>query len=317
MERSPTPLWQPSRSDGEKSLLTGYLRWLETSRGLPFESYPELWAWSVDDLERVLAVDLGLLRGAGASRPSACSAGARCRARSGSRAPSSRYAEHLFRGKRDDAVAIVHASELRPLGGADLGRAARADRARSRPACARSASGRGDRVVAYLPNIPETVAAFLACASIGAIWSCCSPDFGAAQRRRPLRADRAEGAARRRRLPLRRQGLRPARRRRRARSAELPTLEHTFVLCPISPTGRLDGALPGRAARRPGGALEFAQLPFDHPLWVLYSSGHDRPAEGDRPRAGRHPARAPEEARTCTSTRGPATGSSGSRRRAG
>ena len=53
----------------------------------------------------------------------------------------------------------------------DLGRAARADARGSRPACARWACERGDRVVAYMPNIPETAAAFLACASLGAVWS--------------------------------------------------------------------------------------------------------------------------------------------------
>ena len=127
------------------------------------------------------------------------------------------YAEHIFRGKADDEVAIVYASELRELVelrwgelreqvAAVAGGPARARRRRaataSSPTC---------------PNIPETVIAFLATASLGAIWSSCSPDFGPAQRRRPLRADRAEGAVLRRRLPLRRQGLRPARDDRRDR----------------------------------------------------------------------------------------------------
>ena len=75
-----------------------------------------------------------------------------------------------------------------------------------------SGVGEGDRVAAYMPNIPETVAALFACASIGAVWSSAAPEFGVAERGRSLRADRAEGAAGDRRLPLRRQGLRPARR---------------------------------------------------------------------------------------------------------
>ena len=88
------------------------------------------------------------------------------------------YAEHLFRGKDPDAVAIVHASELRELGEVTWGEL--------REQTARIAAGlralgveRGDRVAAYMPNIPETIAAFLATASIGAVWSSCSPDFGA------------------------------------------------------------------------------------------------------------------------------------------
>ncbi len=89
------------------------------------------------------------------------------------------YAEHVFRGKVDEDVAIVHASELRPLGALDAGASCARRPPRSRPGCGPRASVPGDRVVAYLPNIPETVAAFLACASIGAIWSSAAPEFGA------------------------------------------------------------------------------------------------------------------------------------------
>ena len=88
------------------------------------------------------------------------------------------YAQHIFRGKRDTDVAVLHASELRQLGELRWGEL--------REQVASVAAGlrelgveRGDRVVAYLPNIPETLVAFLATASIGAIWSSCSPDFGA------------------------------------------------------------------------------------------------------------------------------------------
>ncbi len=89
------------------------------------------------------------------------------------------YAEHIFRGKADDEVAVVHASELRELGELRWGEL--------REQVAAVAEGlralgvdRGDRVVAYLPNGPEALIAFLASASLGAIWSSCSPDFGPA-----------------------------------------------------------------------------------------------------------------------------------------
>ena len=88
------------------------------------------------------------------------------------------YAEHVFRGKQDSAIALQHASELRELDFMTWGEL--------RDLTARIATGLrflgvgpGDRVVAYMPNIPEAIAAFLACASIGATWSSCSPDFGA------------------------------------------------------------------------------------------------------------------------------------------
>ena len=89
------------------------------------------------------------------------------------------YAEHVFAGKDDAETAILHASELRELDELSWGEL-RAQVA----ACAAALRGlgveRGDRVVAYLPNIPEAIVAFLASASIGAVWSSCSPDFGPA-----------------------------------------------------------------------------------------------------------------------------------------
>src|SRR5205085_10393948 len=118
---------------------------------------------------------------------------------------------------------------------------------------------------AYMPNIPEAAAAFFACASIGAIWSSCSPDFGVrsvvdrfAQIEPKVllavdgysyggkRFDRSEDIG-----TLR---------------ASMPTLEHTFVLPYLGDEGNWERLLAP-------GELEFAQLPFDHPLWVLYSSG--------------------------------------------
>ena len=150
-----------------------------------------------------------------------CSPTPRCRARSGSPAPSS--------PTRSTSSATGPATAWRsatPPSCATLGEWTWDE---LREQTARVAAGlramgieRGDRVVAYMPNIPETIAAFLAVASLGAVWSSCSPDFGARTRRRPLRPDRAEGAADRRRLPLRRQGPRPRRADRAASRARCP-----------------------------------------------------------------------------------------------
>ena len=183
-------------------------------------------------------------------------------------------------------MAIVHASELRELGECHVGRAARADARAWRRGLRALGVERGDRVAAYMPNIPEAVAAFLATASIGAIWSSCSPDFGARSvidrfaqiepkvllavdgyRYNGRDFDRRETVERHRRR---------GRRRRSSRSA--------------TSTARGWPDDPGGDARRS------SRVPFDHPLWVLYSLRHDRPAEGDRPGPGRDPARAPQEA---------------------
>ena len=159
---------------------------------------------------RVLGRDLGVLRRASRAGRGRCSARATCPAPRGSPAhgsttPSTCSVATTRARRRSSSPP----SSRRP-GRLELGRAARPD-GPDRAGLRASASRRGDRVAAYLPNVPETVAAFLACASLGAIWSSCSPDFGARSVDRPLRADRAEGPARGRRLPLRRQGLRPPR----------------------------------------------------------------------------------------------------------
>jgi acetoacetyl-CoA synthetase len=120
---------------------------------------------------------------------------------------------------------------------------------------------RGDRVVAYLPNVPETVAAFLATASIGAIWSSCAPEFGA-----PTVIDRWGQIEPKVLLAVERYRYGGRDFDRRDRIAELeraiPSLEHTVTL----PSG-------WDALTAESGELQFEQVPFDHPLWVLYSSG--------------------------------------------
>src|SRR4029453_1573471 len=90
------------------------------------------------------------------------------------------YAEHILRhaADRPEGPAILHQSEVRPLG--EVSWAELQEKTAALAAGLREMGvGRGDRVAAYLPNVPEAVIALLACASIGAVWSSCSPDFGA------------------------------------------------------------------------------------------------------------------------------------------
>src|SRR4051812_19907276 len=170
------------------------------------------------------------------------------------------YAEHLFRGKDPGAVAIVHASELRELGEVTWGEL----RAQTASMAARlRALGveRGDRVAAYMPNIPETVAAFLATASIGAVWSSCSPDFGPRSvidrfaQIQPKVLLAVDG--------YRYNGRDFDRRETVARIAA-ETGGEVLTLGYLDGTGWPEG---------PESELSFERVPFDHPLWVLYSSG--------------------------------------------
>src|SRR5918992_4562360 len=162
-------LWEPPARLRERSHMARFI----ADRGV--SDYHELWRWSVDDLEGFWAAiwdrfDVGSQYErvlADASMPGAVwFPGARLN-----------YAERLFRGKPDERVAIVHASELGGLGEWTWGDL-RVRTAQIRAGLVARGVGRGDRVAAYLPNVPDTIAAFLATASLGAIWSSAAPEFG-------------------------------------------------------------------------------------------------------------------------------------------
>ena len=257
----PPIVWTPSPERIASATITRYREWLNETRGLEIEGYPDLWQWSVDELEGFWGSIWDFFE-VQASEPYVRVL--TTRGMPGAQwFPGARlsYAEHVFRGRDDSEVAIRHASELRPLGEWTWGEL-RARAGAVAAALRESGVVAGDRVAAYLPNIPETVAAFLGCASIGATWSSCAPEFGvrsvvdrfAQIEPKVLLAvdgyryggrdfDRAEAIAQLER--------------------ELPTLERTFVL----------PYLAGGDWELPTAELEPEQLPFDHPLWVLYSSG--------------------------------------------
>ena len=186
------------------------------------------------------------------------------------------YAEHALRPRDSDAIAIWHASELRPLATMTRGEL-RAEVAMIAGGLRSLGVGPGDRVAAYLPNIPEAVAALLACASIGAIWSSCSPDFGA-------RSVIDRFAQIEPRVLLAVDGYRYGGKDFDRTAVvhellvELPTVEHAVVLGYLDPEHRrasIHGSLTWEQLRERGAgtSLVFEQVPSDHPLWVLYSSG--------------------------------------------
>ena len=136
------------------------------------------------------------------------------------------YAEHAFRGRDDDALAIVAGGEDREDAEWTWGELREQTR---RIAAGLRALGveRGDRVVAYMPNIPETAAAFLACASLGAIWSSCSPDFGARSVIDRFAQIEPKVLLAVRRLPLQRRASSTAREALEAITAAMPGLQLT------------------------------------------------------------------------------------------
>ena len=271
-------LWEPSDDLKRSAILTRYMAWLREARGLDCADYQTLWRWSVTDIEGFWA-SLWDFFAIQASQPYECVLGRR--AMPGAEwFPGARlsYAEHAFRHAAPDRPAILFQSEAQPLTEVSWA-TLRAQVAAVAAALREMGVQPGDRVVAYLPNIPQAVVAFLACASLGAVWSSCSPDFGS-----PSVIDRFKQIQPKVLFAVDgyRYGGKDFDRREVVQEivAALPTLEHV-VRVPYLYEATTDHRPPttgpavhtwGEALATPG-ELRFEPLPFEHPLWVLYSSG--------------------------------------------
>jgi acetoacetyl-CoA synthetase len=248
----------------ERAAMTRFMRHVD--RGL--ESYDDLWRWSVDDLEGFWAAIWEFFGVRGEYERVL-----RSREMPGAEwFPGARlnYAEHLLGDRDAGAIAIVHRSELRETAEVTWGELIEQVE-RCAAGLRRLGVGEGDRVVAYLPNIPETIVAFLATASLGAIWSSAAPEFGAKSV-----IDRFAQIEPKVLLTIDgyRYGGKDFDRREIVEGLlrEMPTVEAT-VWVPYLGASPSPGATLWEdllAVREP---LEFARVPFDHPLWVLYSSG--------------------------------------------
>jgi acetoacetyl-CoA synthetase len=262
-------LWTPPADIRQTSRVGDYLRWLERERGLTFDGYDALWQWSVTDLSGfwssiweyfdVIAHSPATQVVAGGSMP-----GVRWFP-----GATLNYAEHVLRmpGMADDDPVVFAYSQTRPaasLTAAELREQVRRVRAGLR----RLGIGHGDRVAAYAPNIPETFILMLATASLGATFTSCAPEFGTRsvvdrwQQIEPTLLFAVDGY---------RYGDKPV-----DRSAEvaeiraaLPSLRHVVSLSYLDSSDDDYAALAAETDE----PLAFEPVPFDHPLYVLYSSG--------------------------------------------
>ena len=171
-------LWTPPDDVLSTSQLGRYLSWLADTKGRRYTGYPELWDWSVSDLEGFWE-SIWQFFEVRAHAPYE-------RVLSSREMPGARwfegsrlnYAEHALGTPEDsDRIAVIAHSQTRAPIELTFGEL-REQVARARAGLERLGVGPGDRVVAYLPNIPETLIAFLATASLGAIWATCAPEFG-------------------------------------------------------------------------------------------------------------------------------------------
>lgn len=283
------PIWRPSLERIEKANLTAFHAAVCKRWQIPIADYPALYRWSIDQPARFWQSVWEFCGVIASQAPDEVVIDF-------DRMPGARwfpgvrlnFAENLLRF-RDHRRALVFWNETgfqRSLTSAELF----AQVARVAHALRRMNVGPGDRVAAFVPNLPETVVAMLATASLGAIWSSCSPDFGIQgvldrfRQIEPKVLFAADGY------------LYDSREfdsleRLRAVQHDLPTLEHTVVIPNLCPRPNLDGLeetqlwddLIGEHEARD---VEFEQLPFDHPLYILYSSGTTGPPKCIVHRAG-------------------------------
>ena len=277
MTENPQVLWQPSDGQIASTNLARYIEWLGRERELEFDvgDYRALQLWSSTEIEQFWASIWDYFDVQADGDPSVVLVDRKMPGTEWFPHTSLNFAEHVFRGKDPAALAIVEQSELRPL--REISWAQLSDQTAAIAAgMTRLGVGPGDRVAAYLPNCSEAIAAFLAAASIGATWSSCSPDFGA-----DSVVDRFSQIGPKLLLTVdgySYNGRKLDRIGEVARiEAALPTVEQTVVLGYLDPAPELTQLRAGTSwsdafgpASRP---LNFARVPFDHPLWILYSSG--------------------------------------------
>ncbi len=261
-------LWTPAPDARATTRIGAFLDWLADSHDLPFEGYDDLWRWSVDELD---AFWLAVTEWSGVRWHAEPSAALEDRAMPGARwfpGATLNYAEHTLAAAstRPDEVAVVASSQTRPT--SELTWAELADAvSRCRAGFVRLGVQRGDRIAAYLPNIPETTIAFLAAASLGAVWSSCAPEFGVRSvvdrfaQIEPTVLLAVDGYRYGTKVVDKRADV-------AAIEAALPTVRHTVHVSYLG-----DGPDDWSGLLAEPGPLEFDAVPFDHPLYVLYSSG--------------------------------------------
>jgi acetoacetyl-CoA synthetase len=270
----PDVLWTPPADARERSRIGAFLADLERRHGLGFADYDALWRWSVEDPGAFWRAVWDFFDVRSDADPGPALADARM---PGARwFPDARinWAEHALRldGRDGDEIVLVARSETRDR--VTLTADQLRDRvARARAGLQRLGVGPGDRVAAYLPNVPEAVIGLLATASLGAIWSSCAPEFGTRSvvdrfsqiepsvllvvdgyRYGGRAVDRVDEVA--------------------AIRAALPSLRATVVLPYLEQAAdRIPDTTTWEELTADPGELAFESVPFDQPLFVLYSSG--------------------------------------------
>ncbi|MGA6165817.1 acetoacetate--CoA ligase [Amycolatopsis magusensis] len=271
---TPEVLWRPDVNRDTK--IDQFRGWLRDNRGVATDDYNSLWEFSTTDPAGFWSATAEFLGVRWHDQPTEVLSGAMPSAR-WFEGGTLNYAEHALSPgvagapKADDELAVIFHREDGLASQLTYG-ALRAQVAAARAALKELGVEKGDRVVALAPNSPQTLVAFLAAASLGAVWSSCSPDFGVRAivdrfaQIEPVVLIAVNGYAYNGRWFDTRPTVTKLR-------EEIPGLKATVLVDyaggPLAGTHDWDTLLASHA----GAPLEFDAVPFDHPLWVLYSSG--------------------------------------------
>jgi acetoacetyl-CoA synthetase len=264
-------LWQPTPEAAAASRLTRFRDWLQATRGVATADYEQLWQWSVDQPEEFWAAVWEFFE---VKNSAACERVLGSTDMPGARwFPGARlnYAEQIFANATDERPAlltITEGSEPCPVSWTELRRQVAALAATLREWGVQP----GDRVAGYLPNTPHAVIGLLATASIGAVWACCPPDYGTGavidrlQQIEPAVLIAVDGYRYGGKDYDRTDDL-------RAIIDALPTVHHVILEAVSAGTRAFPAASTWHEVTCTPAELTFEQVPFDHPLWILYSSG--------------------------------------------
>lgn len=272
---SPRKLWTPSPQFLDQSNLTRFAGWLLSEKNLSFKNYHSLWQWSVDHPEDFWECIWQYFNVKSySSYREALSKNAMPHSRwfEGS---TLNYAEHIMRNKTSGRPAILFASERQPVKTISW-ESLEQDAEALQNFLKQTGINSGDRVAAYIPNIPEATIALIATISLGAVWSSCSPDFGSGSvlDRFRLIAPKvlivADGYQYNGKPFNKLEVVKEI-------SKNLPTVQKVIIIPYLNNqpdiTGIGNAVLWDDVMKTTGDNLAFKPVPFSHPVWILYSSG--------------------------------------------
>ncbi|OLT39133.1 acetoacetate--CoA ligase [Saccharomonospora sp. CUA-673] len=273
-----TVLWRPTAEQVEATRIADFRRWLAEERGVTTKDYAQLWEFSTSSLGDFWSAVAEYLGVRWHDEPGTVLSGLEMPGTTWFEGGTLNYAEHALTGgvagaeKADDDVAVLFTREDGLELQVSFGEL-RAQVAAARSALRELGVGKGDRVVALAPNCPQALVAFLAAASLGAIWSSCSPDFGvrAVADRFTQIEPKVLIAVNGYRYNGRSFDIRPTVEELRG---QLPGLGATLLI-DYEGGGRMPSTVDWDEvlAEHAGAELTFDAVEFDHPLWILYSSG--------------------------------------------